>query len=519
MISEDLIQQFVKETELFEERIQAFESGEIDRKTFKGISGRFGCYAQREKNYMLRLRFPGGRISKEHLAFLGEKTREYPLELMKITTCQTIQVHNLSASQVVSLMREALEQGIITIGGGGDNPRNVMASPLSGTDREETFDVLPYAEAISDYLLGRMTELHLPRKLKVAFSNTKENLTHANMRDLGFIANPDGTFSVYCAGGLGPNPKMGVLVERHGKPENVSLYVSAMLRLFTRYGDYKVRAKSRSRYLQDTLGEERIKEEYVRCLEEAKKEETPWPVFYAHPVLKSGEGEIEGPRIFPQKQPGLYGVSYHPMGGCLTQKNIMVLCEVLKNIPDTEIRLSPDGTMYLLHLTAKEVPRILEATGGGGENLFETSTSCIGVPICQQGLGCSQWLLAHCIERVRKENFPDGVLPRIHISGCPSGCGTHQAASLGFMGCRKKIRGETVPAFRVFINGQAQEPGSRIGEEAGILPEEVIPEFLAELGKTIQKSHKSFEEWLPENKSLFLELVQKYEEPVLDFEA
>ena len=355
MISEDLIQQFVKETELFEERTQAFESGEIDRKTFKGISGRFGCYAQREKNYMLRLRFPGGRISKEHLAFLGEKTREYPLELMKITTCQTIQVHNLSASQVVSLMREALEQGIITIGGGGDNPRNVMASPLSGTDREETFDVLPYAEAISDYLLGRMTELHLPRKLKVAFSNTKENLTHANMRDLGFIANPDGTFSVYCAGGLGPNPKMGVLVERHGKPENVSLYVSAMLRLFTRYGDYKVRAKSRSRYLQDTLGEERIKEEYVRCLEEAKKEETPWPVFYAHPVLKSGEGEIEGPRIFPQKQPGLYGVSYHPMGGCLTQKNIMVLCEVLKNIPDTEIRLSPDGTMYLLHLTAKEV--------------------------------------------------------------------------------------------------------------------------------------------------------------------
>ncbi|HIX37307.1 MAG TPA: nitrite/sulfite reductase, partial [Candidatus Blautia pullistercoris] len=97
MISEDLIQQFVKETELFEERIRAFEAGEIDRKTFKGISGRFGCYAQREKNYMLRLRFPGGRISKEHLAFLGEKTREYPLELMKITTCQTIQVHNLSA--------------------------------------------------------------------------------------------------------------------------------------------------------------------------------------------------------------------------------------------------------------------------------------------------------------------------------------------------------------------------------------------------------------------------------------
>ena len=261
MISEELIQQFVKETELFEERLRAFEAGEIDRKTFKGISGRFGCYAQREKNYMLRLRFPGGRISKEHLAFLGEKTRKYPLELMKITTCQTIQVHNLSASQVVSLMREALQKGIITIGGGGDNPRNVMSSPLSGADSREAFDVLPYAETVSDYLISRMTELHLPRKLKVAFSNTEENTTHANMRDLGFTANPEGTFSVYCAGGLGPNPKMGVLVEKNGKPQEVSLYVSAMIRLFTKYGDYKNRGKSRSRYLQDTLGEEKIKKE------------------------------------------------------------------------------------------------------------------------------------------------------------------------------------------------------------------------------------------------------------------
>ena len=86
------------------------------------------------------------------------------------------------------------------------------------------------------------------------------------------------------------------------------------------------------------------------------------------------------------------------------------------------------------------------------------------------------------------------------------------------MGCRKKIQGETVPAFRIFINGQAKEPGSRIGEEAGILPEEVIPEFLAELGKTIQKSHKSFEEWLPENKERFSELVQELQEPPLTAE-
>ena len=71
MISEDLIQQFVKETELFEERTQAFESGEIDRKTFKGISGRFGCYAQREKNYM----------QKNIWLFLGKRQENIPWSL------------------------------------------------------------------------------------------------------------------------------------------------------------------------------------------------------------------------------------------------------------------------------------------------------------------------------------------------------------------------------------------------------------------------------------------------------
>ena len=82
MISEDLIQQFVKETELFEERIQAFESGEIDRKTFKGISGRFGCYAQREKNYIAPSPlFREAGSQKNIWLFLGKRQENIPWSL------------------------------------------------------------------------------------------------------------------------------------------------------------------------------------------------------------------------------------------------------------------------------------------------------------------------------------------------------------------------------------------------------------------------------------------------------
>ena len=67
----------------------------------------------------------------------------------------------------------------------------------------EYFDVLPYAEEAGDYLMGIIKNVKLPRKLKVGFSNSPANVTHATFRDLGFVAKADGTFDVYSAGGLG----------------------------------------------------------------------------------------------------------------------------------------------------------------------------------------------------------------------------------------------------------------------------------------------------------------------------
>ena len=68
---------------------------------------------------------------------------------MHFTTCQTIQFHDLNQEQVFGVMEQALDAGIITMGGGGDYPRNVMCSPLSGTEKDEYFDVLPWARAVS----------------------------------------------------------------------------------------------------------------------------------------------------------------------------------------------------------------------------------------------------------------------------------------------------------------------------------------------------------------------------------
>ncbi len=46
----------------------------------------------------------------------------------------------------------------------------------------------------------------------------------------------------------------------------------------------------------------------------------------------------------------------------------------------------------------------------------------------------------------------------MHFSGCPSSCGQHQIADIGFRGARTKLpNGETVDAFDLFIGGRLGE--------------------------------------------------------------
>lgn len=65
-------------------------------------------------------------------------------------------------------------------------------------------------------------------------------------------------------------------------------------------------------------------------------------------------------------------------------------------------------------------------------------------------------------------------------------------------------------AFKVFVNGCETNPGARLGEEKGVLLETVIPDFFVALGRLIQKTHTSFEEWFQEHPEDLDQLIQEY---------
>lgn len=498
----------------FREKTDAFYAGKVDKMVYKGFSGKYGSYAQRGgAASMLRLRMNAGRIPKDKLKFVADSIAAQGVTRVHFTTCQTIQLHDLQPAQIYPIMTGALDHGIVTMGGGGDFPRNVMCSPLAGVEQGEYFDVLPYAEAAAEYLLGFVNAEKMPRKLKVGFSGTPANLTHATYRDLGFAARPDGRFDVYSAGGLGNNPKLGVRVAEAVEPERILYYIKAMWLTFLAYGNYVNRGRARTRYMQESLGgPEAYQAAYREKLAEvlASGEDLTLRV-EPQPVTKKGDGTAAaGPRVTAQKQPGLYAVLYHPIGGLPPAEKFGELYEAIREIEGAELRLAPDESVYIINLTGAEAEKLLAVTADSGVTPFERSVACIGSSTCQVGLRDSQALLREAVAAVRAAGLPADALPQIHISGCLSSCGTHQTGAIGFHGTVKRVGGKPREAFMLFAGGSQTQGAERMGASLGAILAEDIPPFLVEVGRAAAASGQSFAQWYAADPEVFAALARPY---------
>lgn len=497
----------------FKAKAAAFYQGELDKNIYKGFSGLYGSYAQKGgQASMLRLRMTGGRINKDKLKFITDSIRKYNIDKVHFTTCQTVQLHNLGLEALCDIMENALDHGIVTMGGGGDFPRNVMVSPLSGIEAGEYFDVWPYAKAAGDYLMTFIKKEKMPRKLKVCFSNGPANETHATFRDLGFAAREDGFFDVYSAGGLGNNPKLGIKVAEKIDPSKILYYIHAMRDTFIAYGNYEQRGKARTRYMRDVLGDDGYKAAFLEklALVMASGENLDIQIENIE-VQKEGRGIYPAhERVIAQKQSGLYAVGYHPIGGSPNPAKLAEIYDVIKDMDEVELRLAPDETMYIINLCADEVKAVLDVTDDSACSLLESSVACIGAAVCQVGVRDSQGLLKAIIQAVRNAQIPDGALPLIHISGCPSSCGTHQAGIIGFHGCVKMIDKKPQPAYTLHVNGCEVQGEEKLGSQMGVILEKDIPSFMVELGNIVKNSGMRFEQWIMENQETLFDIANKY---------
>ena len=221
-MSYELPSNLPREIDDLEALIGKFRSGELEAVALKARRVPFGCYEQRKDGaYMVRMRATGGDVTLAQLVQLAELAERYGSAFVHITTRQEFQIHDLALESIVPVMHALLQVGLSSRGGGGNTVRNIVVSPTAGIDVNEVFDPSPYAFALTTRLIAEPDSWNLPRKLKIAFSNSPADTAFAQFTDIGFIAslrNGERGFKVYVAGGFGAKSSVGHLLHELFRP-------------------------------------------------------------------------------------------------------------------------------------------------------------------------------------------------------------------------------------------------------------------------------------------------------------
>ena len=157
-------------------------------------------------------------------------------------------------------------------------------------------------------------------------------------------------------------------------------------------------------------------------------------------------------------------------------------------LDQVEARIAPDQALFFINLTADEARKIAELTDDSAKNDFRRSVSCVGSTICQIGMQDSNGLLKDIFAHLEEKGIDTRKLPRLHISGCPHSCGTHQIGEIGFHGAVKLVDKKPMVAF-ILVDGGSEHMGSEnFGKMAGNIVATRIPEFLESLANILNES-------------------------------
>ena len=506
-----------------------FESGAITPDEWRAFRLVRGTYGQRQlaDAQMLRIKIPQGILSRPQLEALASVAEQYSRGFGHITTRQNVQLHFMKLHDVEPAMRQLADAGLTTREACGNSVRNITACPYAGVAEREAFDVTPYAEALTRYLLRHPLSSRLPRKFKIAFEGCPEDHIALAINDIGWqarVRTVDGReergFQVLVAGGTSTLCRAGNLLYEFMPAGEIFEVAEAILRVFHRLGDYKHKQRNRLKFLVRSLGWDGFKAEFDRELagfraeggaalpfdpERAPVEPAPWrgereapsPIQIAaraastpvtgpgivprvEPRLTADAGESArwtATNLRPQKQPGWTTVVVTTLLGDLTSAQMRLIGELAESFGEGEVRVTHDQNLVFRWVRTGDVPdlyRSLLAAGLArpGAGTLADVTSCPGAESCKlavtQSRGLGRLLAEHLHERQDLVRDVPGL--NIKISGCPNGCGQHHIAGIGFQGSLRKVGGRPAPHYFVMVGGGTTEAGATFARHAMTIP-------------------------------------------------
>lgn len=536
-LAHELPDDLAREIDIYETEMELRRQGKIDEKVFAETRLRRGVYGQRYDNGhrydgiksrtleyrtdgltkgpdtlwdapgMMRIKIPFGGLNARQLEVMGELAEEYSDNIAHVTTRQDFQLHFIHIDDTPSLMRRLAAVGVTTREACGNSVRNVTACPLSGVCHTETFDVTPYAKALTRFLLGHPDAQDFGRKVKIAFSGcAHEACGLTSMHDIGAIGVKriiDGKekrgFQYYVGGGLGAVPYQAKLFDDFLSEEELLPISQAIARVFARLGEKRNRARARVKFLVNKLGIE----EFKRLVLEERAILTPDPAWTAflsdltvtdEVPLKSatplngaarpdGFDEWHKTNVYRQKQAGYATVTVTLPLGDLTSDQLRGLADLSRRFLKDTIRTTVEQNIVLRWINEGDLIDVYKGLvamglGEAGAGTIVDVTACPGTDTCKLGIASSRGLAGELRTRLAEKsmNLDDAIKDlRIKISGCFNSCGQHHVADIGFYGVSRHVGGYTVPHFQVILGGQWTENAGAYGLAVGAVPSKRIP--------------------------------------------
>ncbi|QXP61200.1 HEPN domain-containing protein [Olleya sp. HaHaR_3_96] len=459
-------------------KIELFNNGKIDEEKFRSLRLARGVYGQRQEGVqMIRIKLPYGKVLSNQLRRIAAVSDKYSRSRLHITTRQDIQIHYVDLNRTPELWAELEKDDVTLREACGNAVRNVTASETAGIDRNEPFDVSPYADAVFKFFLRNPICQEMGRKFKVSFSGTDEDTGLSYMHDLGFIAKIENGikgFKVMLGGGLGSQPRHADLFYNFLASDKIIPLMEGVLRVFDRYGERKSRAKARLKFLIKDIGLEAFKvlvEEEQNAIEfktviiDEANYTASIPVSVSVPKVHIKEQEAfnlwKATNVIPQKQEGYFAIGIKVLLGDFYTDKARLLADLVEQYAAGEIRLSLRQNIVIPFVKAELLGFFyteLEKLGFTeiGYNKAVDITACPGTDTCNLGISSSTGI-AEELERVIKTEYPSYLENEdlvIKISGCMNACGQHNMANIGFQGMSIRTKDKLVaPALQVLLGG------------------------------------------------------------------
>jgi len=433
--------------------------------------------------FMMRIRMPNGFVKSSQLRTIAELSRRLGNSALDITTRQQIELRGFTLDTVPEIWEKLRGVDLRTLQTGIDNVRNINGCALAGLTPHELFDASPVVHELDRIIVGNKGNpefTNLPRKFNITVTGCMDNCTHSESQDIALVPAKK-------AGRLGFNVLVGGKMGSGGftvaSPLNVfveifqaAAVVAELIKIYRDHGPRDARSKCRFAFLIEEWGVRRLRAELVAHL--------------GHELAFQGR-DMRGSRtadhlgVSSQKQANLSAVGLCIPTGRVNPDQLDELARLSEVYGNGEIRLTIGQNAIIPNVPASRVAELLDEPllkqlSPRPSPFVRGLVACVGTDYCNLAL-IETKSRAIALSEALHNKMGSAVNPlSIHWSGCPAGCGNHQAADIGLRGFKTKIDGKIVDAVAIYTGGRTG-PHAVAGQEIleTVPCDESLPEVVA----------------------------------------